>query len=153
MSVEVIANSNSQILLANTVTAFSNLCPNGASFRITAQGFPVPGAFGSMTFSPSAQFNIYAGANGSSADPLIQTVVIPAGQPIFLDTFVQMRANAKSAGGLNPNALFVSATSNANVNSALSTSNTANISVYVLAGSGQNAFIVMQTAIVGTNTP
>jgi hypothetical protein len=152
---EVIANSNSQILLAVSAAAFSNLTPNGATFRITAQGFPVLGQFGSMTYNPSAQFNIYAGANGTSADPLVQTIILPpaVSGTIFLDTFVTLKANAKAAGGLSPNVVFTSSTSNANINSALSATNTATISVYALAGSGQNAAIVYQSSIVAANNP
>lgn len=151
---EVIANSNSQILLANTKTAFSNLTQNGATFRITAQGFPVPGVLGSATYNPSAQFNIYAGANGTSTDALIQTIVLPPSNgPFFLDTFITLKANAVQGGGLSPNAIFIPSTSNVGVNSPMSASNTANISVYALAGSGQNAAIVFESAIVAANNP
>jgi hypothetical protein len=158
---EVVANSNSQILVfSSKVVANSNA--NGSVYRVAAGGFVAPGVFGSSTYPPSILINVYAGSNGTSADPLVtSTVIYPpppaqAGQFAF-DAAITLRGNTGVGGNavfsglvMHPQgALGTSAVlgSNGAVNAAM-TANAANISVYALAGSGQNASVIFETCTI-----
>lgn len=158
LTAEVVANSNSQILVLSQ-TAASNQVSNGSGTRIVVGGFTSPGTFGSSSIQPAVILNVYVGANGTSADPLVISSALPptpTGQFIF-DALVITRANAKSAGAaangiytglvIHPVPLTLNAAANGNVNAAFSASNTANISVYAVAsGGGPGASLVVETA-------
>jgi hypothetical protein len=168
LAAELVANSNSQILVFSANT-FSNVTPNGSAARITAGGFISPGVFGSGTYIPSINVNIYVGANGTNADPLVSSFTIPsfdnltdngpAGSFAF-DTLVTLRANNKNgataANGvysglvLSPFALQVAQGANGNVNSSFSGggTNVANISVYAVGGPSQNASLVFEHCLI-----
>jgi hypothetical protein len=167
LTAEVVANSNSAIQVF-TSSVLANTQANGSACRITAGGFVSPGTFGSETFQPAVNVSIYVGANGTSADPLISSFVVPSNQNLTdngplgsfaFDTLVTLRANAKSAGAtanavytgivLDPFSSQFNAAGNANVNSAWSASNTANISVYAVAGPmGQNANLIFEQCFI-----
>ena len=171
LAVEVVANSNSQILVLSA-NAFSNLSPNGASYRVSGGGFISPGVFGSSTYTPTVNVNIYVGANGTSADPLVTALVIPANQnqsdngpagSFSFDTLVTLRASAKAAATgnatyvgmvISPFASQGNQASNGNVLSLYNTTgNVSNISVYAVGGSGQMANLVFESCVISALTP
>lgn len=168
LATEVVANSNSQILVLSA-NAFSNLSPNGATYRVSGGGFLGLGVFGSATYIPAANINIYVGANGTSADPLVSSFSVPTNQNLSdngplgsfsFDSMITLRANGKAAVApngvytglvLNPFAVQTSQSTNGNVNVSFTsgTANLANISVYAVAGStGQNANLVFESCVI-----
>ena len=151
---EVVANSNSQGLIFST-NIFANTTANGSAARVSFGGFVSPGVFGSNQYPATVLVNMYVGANGTSADPLVSQYLLPLVSGSFDgESIITIRANAKAAGAtanavytglvVDPISAQIAIAANGNVNSAMSASNTANISIYALAGSGQNASLVFE---------
>jgi hypothetical protein len=172
LAAEVVANSNSQIAVF-TANSFSNLSANGATVRVTGGGWISPGSFGSEQYYPMANINIYCGPLGTNADPLILNVVLSPQSNSSLpgtidgatgffgfDTLVTLRGNNVTKVGGNANVVATmigpygtqsSPTTNGVVNVSMITgsANTANISVYAVAGPiGQNANLVFESCVI-----
>jgi len=159
---EVVANSNSPVQVFSTAV-LANTLANGSAISVSVGGFASPGVFGSNMYEPTAQIFVYVGANGNSSDPLVSSAAIPTtfGNSAFsLSALITVRGNAKSAG-VNANAVYsgvlfdpypgflpTTAAANGNVNAAWSGANTGNVSIYALAGSGQNASLLIETCFV-----
>jgi len=169
---EIVANSNSpiQVLSANV---YSNAVANGTSWRITASGFTSPASSINYTLQPSLTINVYFGANGTSADPLITSITVPpqngfnlpgvvdgpSGSFVY-DGLVTMRASSVGSavpGGnvtvvgstINPFGQMSNQSSNGKINAVMTGNTTGNISVYAVAsGLGQNANLVFEQCLI-----
>lgn len=174
IATEVVAGSNASQTLIFSSQAFANTQANGSAVRVTAGGFVSPGQFGSEQYFPNILVNVYVGANGTSADPLMTSFQLPSNQNITynggpsavqghfsFETLIMLRANAKSAGPtanavytgmlVNPFAVQAAVGSNGSINAVWTggaTTNLANVSVYATAGNAQGANLVFQHCFI-----
>jgi len=151
---DVVCNTGNT-LVANSYQ-LTNLSPNASIHRVLVAGYALPNQLGSMSVFSPVQVTVNCGNTGWTADAQLVTTVCPSGYTglsvpglamgaFAAEILVTLRANNKTASapnlvfsgvGIDPVAVYATTNpvSNVNVVSTVTTTNVANISVWVSAG-------------------